>query len=332
MISQSEAASLLDCQAQHDFRYVGQLVGSALTPKSTAPLLREGRAWGRAVATWHAATGTAEERAGEAGAALFHSLHGDAEAQREAGLYVAEEHEETLARLTPMLAHYAETAEPLALTSPEAEIDVPIPSRGGRRRSNAYHLLCRLDGIHVDPDGRIWIVEFKLRKQLSSLAQIALSRQVRWYAWAYRERYGSEPAGVIVDERLNAVPAPVKLNQDGRPSAVQSCTLDAYTRAHGRDPAVLDRLRAKQWQRRERVLLRPDEFAAVGRQLVTVARMVRELESGRFFPVPNPSPMRCPGCAFRDICPNPGDVELVDALFERVPAKRDREGELSHVA
>lgn len=330
-ISHSEVQSLLNCSAQHDFRYVGHLAGDALRPRTVAPLLSEGRAWGAGVAALHEHTGhlDATQRAVDAVTA---SLAHDAEQQRDAGLYDPEEHDRTRDRLVGMLAHYAQTTEPLAVDRLEHEIDVAIPSRGGRRRSNLYRLVVRLDAVHADEQGRIWIVEYKLRRTLSSFQQIVLDRQTRWYAWAWREHTGVQPAGVIVDERLNAPPAEVKLNQDGRPSRQQSCTPDAYVEACEQSTRpcephadILAQLRAKRWSQRHPLVLRPDEIDEAGEQLVSAARLVHDLDSGRLAPIRNPHPMRCGSCAYRDICPNPHDAELVDVLFERVAAKRDRE-------
>jgi hypothetical protein len=327
-ISHSEIASVLDCQAKHDFSYVGALAGSALKPKTTAPLLRDGRAWGAAVAAYHADGYEA------ALGALVDSLEEDAEEQRTAGLYLPSEHEELRERLTEMLEHYSTLTEPLALTRLEHELLVPIPSRTGLRRSSAYRLLCKLDGIHVDEDGRTWIVEFKLRGQLSPFEQISLSRQTRWYAWAWQEVTGTAPAGVITEERLKAIPKPVKINQDGSPSRVQTCTPEAYLAAfEGRpkrpDEDVLAALRAKVWQHRHPVLFRPEEIEEAGRQMVSAAAQVQQFDSGALYPIRNPSVMRCPGCAFQSICGQPSDTELVDALFNRVPPKAERNLEVA---
>ncbi len=57
-ISHSESSTALDCQSKHAFAYTGRLTGGyALKPKSVAPQLREGRAWGAAVAAWHSTDG-----------------------------------------------------------------------------------------------------------------------------------------------------------------------------------------------------------------------------------------------------------------------------------
>jgi len=338
-ISHSEISTLLDCTQRHAFAYTGALTaGTALKPKQTAMPLRQGRAWGRAVAAYHAAVLRTDNR-GEAHTALTAALDEDADQQREHGLYLPDEHTELSDRLDRILDHYIDTTDPLLIDRLEHELDVPIPSRTGRRRSSVYRLKCFLDGIHVDEDGRAWIFEAKLRGQLMSLEQIALSRQTRWYAWAYEQTYGQQVAGVIVDERLNAAPAPVKLNQNGTPSKAQTCTLDDYIAAcHelGREPdeETVAKLAAKDWQRRHTVVFCRDEIDEAGRQLVTAARLVHGFDTGLLAPIRNPSRARCPGCPFRQVCGNPSDVDLVDALFERREPKRDRnqEREMAHVA
>ncbi len=209
-ISHSEISTLLDCSQRHAFAYTGALTaGTALKPKQTAMPLRQGRAWGHAVASYHAAVLRTDNRV-EAHTTLTAALDEDADQQREHGLYLPDEHAELADRLGRILDHYIDTTDPLPIDRLEHELDVPIPSRTGRRRSNLYRLKCFLDGIHVDDDGRAWIFEAKLRGQLMSLEQISLSRQTRWYAWAHEQATGSEVAGVIVDERLNAAPTPVK--------------------------------------------------------------------------------------------------------------------------
>lgn len=325
LLSHGEASALLECQAQHAFRYTGALTGGvALRPKAIKPVLREGRAWGRGVAHLHQhgdLTGAGEQ--------IIASLTEDAIELRRHGLYDHDEHEQIGAKLLLCLEHYAASTEPLPITDPERELLVPIPSRGGVRRSNAYRLQCFLDGVHTDADGRVWIVEYKLRGRLSSFEQIALSRQTRWYAWAWREAAGTEPTGIIVDERLNAAPSAVAVNQDGRLSKRQGCTVQAYVDAGGVDPDVIDALRAKVWQHRHPLVLRPGELDEVERQLVSIAQQVNDFDTGARYPVRNPSPMRCPGCAFKDICADPTDQALVDAFHTRVPAKRNRTKEES---
>lgn len=330
-ISHSEISTLLDCQAKHDFSYVGQLAGTALQSKTTATILREGRAWGAAIAAWHA-TGDGDA----AHQCLLDTLEEDAREQQAAGFYDHLQHADMVGRLGVMFDHYTSTAPGLPIDRLEHEIDVPIPSRRGRRRSNTYRLLCRFDGIHIDEDGRSWIVEFKLRRQLSSLEQIVLSRQIRWYAWAWREQTGVQPAGVIMDERLNEAPKATRTVQGRKKGTLapshakdQLCTAATYIdlcREFNEEPRpeTVDALAARRWQQRHYVLFRDGELDEVGRQLVSAARLAHHLDTGLLWPIRNPSRARCPGCAFREICNDPGDTELVDALFNRVPAKHER--------
>lgn len=323
-ISHSEVDALLGCQVRHAFAYTGRLTaGTALSPRTSAPILRDGRAWGAGVASYHSVGhGTVE---------VLRALEEDAAEQRAAGIYDQSVFDEALTRLMAMLDHYVTVDETrVPLVEREREILVPLRARSGSgRRSPLYRLHAFLDGIHIDRDGRVWIVEFKLRGRLQSLEQIILNRQIRWYAWAWRELTGIEPAGVIVDERLNALPLPVKINKDGRPSKVQSCTPDAYLTAcydaeHEPDEDVLAAARAKVWQQRHWILLRPEELDEAGQQLASTAQLVGMMDSGELYPTRNPSPARCPGCPYRPICPDPANTDLIAALFERVPPKAHR--------
>ena len=53
LLSVSESSTLLDCSWRWDLSYGGHLAGAALTPRETPMLLREGKAWGRAMAALH---------------------------------------------------------------------------------------------------------------------------------------------------------------------------------------------------------------------------------------------------------------------------------------
>lgn len=330
-ISHSEASTALDCQAKHAFAYTGHLTGgNALKSKTTHILLRQGRAWGAAAAAFHA------EGPENARVALQIHLSLDAADQQAAGIYVEAEHTEIEAHLTGLLDDYMRVVDRLPIDRLEHEIQVAAPARTGRRASTRYRFQGFFDGVHTDAQGRVWIVEFKLRKQLTSFEQIALSRQTRWYAWAYHAATGKDVAGVIVDERLNQAPSAVKVNQNGSPSKVQSCRLDDYVAAWQElgaqpDEEIVAKLAARQWQSRHTVLFRPDELTEAGLQIASAANLINQLDTGALFPVRNPSRMRCPGCAYKSICQDPGDTELVDALFNRVPPKREKK-ELAHAA
>lgn len=321
-ISHSEVDALLSCEAKHAFAYTGHLTdGTTLSPRTSAPILRDGRAWGSAVASYHAE--------GHGTSALHRSLQEDADEQRSAGIYDEAHFADTLNRLSWMLEHYVRVEpERIALIEREREILVPIRSRTGRRRSTRYRLHAFLDGIHIDAEGRVWIVEFKLRGRLQSLELIALSRQIRWYAWAWRELTGNEPAGVIVDERLNELPAAIRLNKNGSISAVQSCTLETYlwnceTLSQEPNEDTVARLQSKVWQQRHPILLTSDELDEAGWQITSAAQQVQHMDTMELYPIRNPTPARCPSCAFKAICPDP-QGDLVDAMFRRETPKRLR--------
>lgn len=328
LLSHSEISTAYDCQAKHSYAYTGTLTGGdALKPKRVHVNLREGRAWGAGIAAWHY---TGDKSA--AHAAMAKSLAADAEELTAAGFYDAQEHHATKNKLAAILEHEIGMSGRLDMVAMEEHLRVAVRSEGGRR-SPRYDFEGYLDGV-VEEHGRVWIWEAKLRKQLSSLDQVARSPQLRRYAWAWREIHGVNPAGIILDERLNAAPSDVKLNANGSVSKVQSCTVDAYLAAclqAGQEPdeEVLAKLAAKRWGERHRVFLTELEIAQAGRELGSSARLIHQLERagerGGLDPVRNPSPMRCPGCSYREICGSEYDAELVDALFTRIRPKRFRE-------
>jgi CRISPR/Cas system-associated exonuclease Cas4 (RecB family) len=359
-ISYTEQAMLLTCQAQWDFNYGGYLAGTALRSKETPIILREGRAWGRAVAALHAAK---EDHLDAAIVVLAEVLEEDAEEQREAGFYDPDAHRETVAKLRAVLEQYAEEVEQIGIDRLEHELFVPLPSRSGSGDSNRYRLQVLFDGIHVDSEGRTWLVEFKLRNELSAYSLIANSRQIRYYAWAWERETGEPVTGVIVDERLNASPKPPKIKNgkkgEGREEVIeveikdketgevtgtkpktvwrvpstdkaQITTPELYEAAceeYGVEPdaEMVESLRTRRWSQREAIFLTPTEIAESGKELVSLGRQIAQIDAGQIYPVRNVKPQNCRGCRFREICNAPQETELVDALFDRVPAKRDRE-------
>lgn len=317
--------------AAWDFSYGGHLAGSTLRPKRVAPLLSGGRAWGAAVAAYHSNL-DADQPGQLALDALDASLEADAERQREFGVHDQDAHDELRMQLMAMLVHYVETAEPLAIEALEHEILVSIPSRTGQRVSSKYRLLAYLDGTR-EIDGRTWLVEFKLRRRLMPVEQIALSRQLRWYAWAFWASTGIEPAGVEVVERLNEAPKPPRILKSGKLSHAkdQLCTLDAYLAAcdeHDETPSedAVAEIGQRRWQQRVPIVFRPGELVEAGLELVSAAKLIHMLDTGQLMPLRNPKRATCGGCFFTEICPSP-DNELVDALYERGAPKRDQQRE-----
>jgi predicted DCC family thiol-disulfide oxidoreductase YuxK len=330
-LSYTEVSALLECQAKHDFAYVGQLAGSALKKREPHIRLREGRAWGAAVAalhSWPDPEAPVRWRYANALDALDRALDDDAYQLQAIGLYDRNAHADLSLYLADVLWDYARTAEPMHVTHPELELRVPIPSRASGRASSRYEFLAFFDGL-TRIDGRLWIVEFKLRTRLSGTEHILLGRQYRFYAWAAERILGEPIAGVIVDERLNEVPKPARINKGPKVSHAkdQLTTPELYRVAceeHGEEPHedVLDALGARKWQLREPVIFSRAEIAEVDDELRSAARLVGLFDTGELYPLRSPEPRRCRSCAFRPICPNPRDADLVDALYERRPAKR----------
>lgn len=329
LLSFTEIDTLLTCQAQHDFQYGDQLAGSSLRAKSTPPLLSAGRAWGAAVAAWHSHPGV--DGSGEAATqALKASLEADAAEQCEAGVYDPDEHRKQSINLMAILLHYTATVERVQMEPvTERRLLVPIPSRTGRRDSSRYRLIAFLDATESTDDGP-WIDEFKLRNRLTPADMIVRSRQIRWYAWAYWQETGVRPVGVWVNERLHQAPKPARVLASGKPSHAkdQLATAESYEALcleHEVDPVptTVEHLRARKWQQRVPVMFRDRELEAAGQELVSAARLVAQMDSGALTPLRNVKRSTCDWCGYKEICESPRDDALVDALFDRRPAKRD---------
>lgn len=337
-LSYSEITKALTCQAAWDFAYGGQLTGGdTLKRRQLAAILSDGRAWGAAVAAYHAHSPELFP-AMHATRAMNASFANDVAEQATRGFRVEPSVEvDSANRMIPILEHYMSIATPLwNLSRLEDEINVPILSRAGGRASSLYRFMCRIDGYVIDENGNQWIVEFKLRNQLQDAAQIVLGRQPRWYAWAHQQATGAPVVGVIVEERLNEAPKPPRLVQGKRkgqgkiPSHAkdQLCRVEDYIalcQEYDEEPleTTLDVLRARKWQQRVPIPFRPSELAEAGEELVSAAQTIRDLDGGRF-PIRNAKPSNCRSCEFMPICANPRDEFFVDVAFERTIPKRLR--------
>ena len=339
LLSFTEITTALTCFASWDFAYGGRLAGDTLRKKLLAPRLSEGRAWGAAVAAWHSHGGELLS-SWYAHQALRESLDNDIRAMTKMGFAPTfEEQMETENRLSAILDHYIATSIPFPnLTRLEGEFVVPVPSRGGKHGSTRYRFQAFIDGYTADEQGQ-WIVEFKLRDSLTPLPLLMKQRQPRWYAWTLaRAQGGHAPTGVIVDERLNAVPKEPrtiqgkKKGEGRRPSHAkdQICTAEAYIdlcHQHGEEPKfeVVEHLRQRQWQQRVPLVFRAGEMEDAGNELRDAAKLIRDLDSGAIVPIRNASRTTCGYCKFKDICAEPTDEMFVDSLFERTVPKRLRE-------
>ena len=353
-LSFTEIQAAITCPARWDFAYGGRLAGSALRRRAHATILSDGKAWGAAVAAWHAHQGhetlesAYDPTTGRyvAHAALRGAYAADVIEQQTAGAIVDVGHEfDRIDRLGEILDHYMTTAGKLEnLTLLEGRFEVPLLSRGGIHRSTKYRLEGYLDGFTVDEDGGEWIVEFKLRQSLTPRKFLTLSRQHLWYAWARQALTKRPVIGVICDERLNDAPKAAKAvilskRKTGttyRPSG----DLDEMTTAESY-LALCDELGAIPKNHYEKIRgvagaplatagadpVPPRRARGGGSELVSAGRLIADLERGDRYPIRNGQRLICQGCRYNDICPNPQDTFYVDTLFERTLPKREREKE-----
>jgi len=323
------------CEARWDFRYGGHLAGHTFRPLEVGPYLSQGRAWGQAVAAWHSWNGDTIESRLHAHRVLIETFMEDVHHQRERWVMVPNERIAlTLEHLGAMLDDYMSTAEKLGgLIRLEHEYLLPIPSKTGKSSSNRWRFQGFIDGFVVDGNGHDWLVEFKLRTQLTPVRIMRRSRQVRFYAWARQRETGRPIAGVIVDERLNQSANPVQIvgGKAKRPSenVSQITTVRLYRdacAALGTEPTdkMLTALGARQWGQRISVPFRPSQLEEAGRELVSAAQKILELDSGRRYPLRNAQKRLCSWCDFDAICDEPTDDLYAKTLYEFTVAKRDR--------
>jgi hypothetical protein len=337
-LSFSEVSTAQTCKARWAFSYGGQLTGgTTLKSRHVLPILRDGRAWGAGVAAWHERSSQTLLAYVEALDVMRQSLDEDLAFMKDAGVMTnatLDQRNDAMGRLERMFHHYTSLSEPLAnLTRLEDTIDVAVPSRSGKRGSSRYRFGAKIDGFTEAEQNADWIVEFKLRKKLNPRWFIELARQYLYYAWARQRESGRRVIGIVVDERLNAIPNLPKILRSGRVSSDkdQLTTVPFYLAAceqagQDPDPETVMALQARTWQQRVFVLFRPDELEEAGRELVSAAKDIRDLDSGELYPVRNASQIVCNGCRFKRICKDPTG-SLVDELFIRTTPKRLRDQE-----
>lgn len=370
VISHSEINTLDTCPKRHDLQYSGQLLGGeTLRPKTDAPILRDGRAWGAMVAAWH--------QTGDVAVAELEMrklLDEDADKMLAADVpmeVVADGVEETSTFLINLLADYcrehdAPTLDPATSgripgDRPEEQLLVPLLSRSGKSDSNRYVFDGRLDLVYTDERGLDWIIEFKLRKSLTSYAMIKRDPQFRRYAWAWKRATGREIAGVIIDERRKDVPLPPRMVKAKKMSDAQKayraeckkageeedkeyfssladlvpshakdqlCTAEAYEAnckecGVDPDPETVEALTARQWQQRVPIFLSKKALEIVGLELTGAGQDIHNADTGMTYPRAKPSNMNCGGCPFNDICDDLDNTEYIDFLFNRKPPKAE---------
>lgn len=331
----------MTCPASWDYAYGGHLTGGdTLKKRQLSPILSNGRAWGAAAAAFHA-TGSSYE----AIKALHDSIKADYIAQLERGFKpTADQLVDQQEKMLGVLEDYVSTIDALPnLTRLEGEINVPMLSRAGAiRKSSVYRFQCYIDGWTINWEGHQWIVEFKFRGELQDPELIQLSRQPRWYAWALREvmrKQGKDEhlVGVLYEERLAEAPKLPKMVRGTKeykgmqvPSTDkrQKTTPALYEAACKEigvppDQELMLHLGQRLWQLRTPIVFRPGELDEAGDELVSAAKLIRDLDSNELLPIRNAKSINCRGCEFKQICANPRDTLYVDTMFVRGLPKRD---------
>lgn len=80
----------------------------------------------------------------------------------------------------------------------ELSFDIPIRNPKTGAVSRSFRLQGKIDAITVI-DGKTWLVEYKTASQINKgyFDRVSLDEQITLYMYAYRERFGVKPEGVI---------------------------------------------------------------------------------------------------------------------------------------
>lgn len=309
----SQLNSWLQCQQRHDFEYVGYYhEGNILVPRMISSTLRDGQAFGIGAAHYH--------EHGDLGNAIleigiFYSK--EIEELVNLGVPVSEEDfQESMMEVMTSLERHAKLAPQIHIINPEFEMEVTFPEYRGVRITLVGHL----DGVHVDKYEHNYPVEFKLRSQINDLWMIYIMRQIRWYSVLYQHHTGTAPHGLIYDETIKGEYSPVKINNDGSVSKVQSCKLEDYLDAceninQKPDDKVIDSLKKKVLHQRHMIPLSDYELKNIANEIWSCVQQFIDFIVSKRMPVRDPNKAFCRNCAYRMICPNPEDTELAKAEF-----------------
>ena len=99
------------------------------------------------------------------------------------------------AMLTGYFARFGKWGEE---TIRELSFDIPIRNPKTGAVSRSFRLQGKIDAITVI-DGKMWLVEYKTASQINKgyFDRVSLDEQITLYMYAYRERFGVKPEGVI---------------------------------------------------------------------------------------------------------------------------------------
>lgn len=99
------------------------------------------------------------------------------------------------AMLTGYFARFGKWGEE---TIRELSFDIPIRNPKTGAVSRSFRLQGKIDAITVI-DGKTWLVEYKTASQINKgyFDRVSLDEQITLYMYAYREKFGVKPEGVI---------------------------------------------------------------------------------------------------------------------------------------
>lgn len=250
-----------------------------------------------------------------------------------------------------MLHNYAifsrQSGMDLETTSLEERVFVPIRTASGRSTlKGSPQLTGRMDRLVVwkGHEGE-YIIDYKNTTHPWTEGRgLELDEQTTGYHYLYWRTKGKLPKGMIYDTLLKRVPVDPKVLQkrekDGRPMLSrdkdQGTTYELYMEAlkqNGLDPSdyadMLQTLREQGWSKffkREMTYRNLAQMRSYEANLYDTFQDMRAVAQNPRKAYPNPSPMRCPRCPFRDVCLAMNDgsdaEDLIKARFTVTPEKR----------
>lgn len=223
----------------------------------------------------------------------------------------------------------------------EERLFVPIRSASGRSALKGLpQLTARMDRIVTweGKDGEYLLDTKNTKTDWTEGRGLELDDQTTGYAYVFWRVRGYLPKGMIYDTLLKRVPGPPKVLKSGKLSQDkdQSTTYELYTQAikeMGLDPReyseMLAALKEQAWTKyfkREITTRNMDQVRAYERDMYYIFQDMREVARDVRKAYPNPSPMRCPRCPFRDVCLAMNDgsdaEDLIKARFTVSAEKR----------
>ncbi len=225
-----------------------------------------------------------------------------------------------------MLHNYAifdrSTGMNLKTVALEERLFVPIHNPNGRALKGMPKLTARMDRLVIreGQDGE-YIIDYKnSTRAWTEGRNLELDEQTTGYHYEFWRVRGYLPRGMIYDTLLKRIPNEprvLKPRKHGDPPLLskdkdQGTTFELYTQAlreMNLDPKdytdILAQLKEQAWTKyfkREVTTRNMEQIKAYERDLFYTFQDMRAVAQDPRKAYPNPSPMRCPRCPFRDVC------------------------------